>query len=95
MDKDREELQDYVSAARFRLTSRSSAIVSLIPLPFGSETQGFGPSPMTKMLVILDTLSQTMSRRGKMLLTVLQKYDPSHPSRVQYQSHQCASRDAR
>ena len=43
------------SAARFRLTSRSSAIVSLVPLPLGSETHGLVPSPMTKMLVILNT----------------------------------------
>ncbi len=45
------------SAARFRLTSRSSAIVSLVPFPFGSETQGFGPSPIIKMLVILSKIS--------------------------------------
>jgi hypothetical protein len=54
----------YDSAARFRLTSRSSAIVSLIPLPLGSETQGFGLSPMTKMLVILDTLDYVASMKN-------------------------------
>ena len=83
------------SAARFRLTSRSSAIVSLIPLPLGSEIQGFGPSPITKMLVILNTLSRLSRVDVRMLLTVLQKYDPLYPSRVQYQSHRCASRGAR
>lgn len=46
------ELLNY-SADRFLLTSRSSAIVSLIPFPLGSEIQGFGPSPMTKILDIL------------------------------------------
>ncbi len=44
----------YCSAARcLLLTSRSSAIVSLIPLPFGRETHDFVPSPITKMLEIL------------------------------------------
>ena len=44
----------YCSAARcLLLTSRSSAIVSLIPLPFGRDTHDFVPSPITKMLEIL------------------------------------------
>lgn len=43
----------YSAAARFLLTSRSSAMVSLVPLPLGREIQGLMPSPMTKMLVTL------------------------------------------
>lgn len=44
----------YCSAARcFLLTSRSSAMVSLVPLPLGSEIHGLVPSPITKMFVIL------------------------------------------
>jgi hypothetical protein len=31
------------------LWSRSSAIESFTPLPFGSETCAFAPSPITKM----------------------------------------------
>ena len=85
------------SAARFRLRSRSSAIVSLVPLPLGSETQGFVPSPMTKMLVILNMrhvirLCRVGARR---VLTVLQKYDPMNLSRARYQSHQYASHGVR
>lgn len=30
-------------------------MVSLVPLPLGSEIQAFGPSPMTKMLEILSS----------------------------------------
>jgi hypothetical protein len=41
------------SAARFLLTSLSSEMVSLVPLPLGSDIQGLMPSPMTKMLVTL------------------------------------------
>lgn len=43
----------YDSAARLLRTSRSSAMVSLRPLPFGRETQDLVPSPMTKMFEIL------------------------------------------
>lgn len=44
----------YCSAARcLLLTSRSSVMVSLVPLPFGRETQGLVPSPSTKMFEIL------------------------------------------
>ena len=45
------------SAARFLLTSRSSEMVSLVPLPLGSEIHGLMPSPMTKMLVTLRDIS--------------------------------------
>ena len=44
------------SAARFLLTSRSSEMVSLVPLPLGNEIHGLMPSPMTKMLVMLEGL---------------------------------------
>lgn len=46
------------SAARFLLTSRSSEMVSLVPLPLGSEIHGLMPSPMTKMLVTLRDISE-------------------------------------
>jgi hypothetical protein len=41
----------YSAAARcFLRRSRSSVIVSFVPLPLGKEIQGLVPSPMTKML---------------------------------------------
>lgn len=43
----------YCSAALFLLTSLSSEMVSLVPLPLGKDIQGLIPSPMTKMLVTL------------------------------------------
>ena len=50
----------YSAAARFLLTSRSSEMVSLVPLPLGSDIQGLIPSPMTKMLEILQTSNERM-----------------------------------
>jgi hypothetical protein len=44
----------YSCALAFLLWSLSSEMVNLTPLPFGNEIHGFGPSPMTKMLVNLN-----------------------------------------
>lgn len=52
MEQGCKTLLDYCSA-RFLLTSRSSEMVSLMPLPLGRDIQGLMPSPMTKMFVIL------------------------------------------
>lgn len=48
----------YSWALALLLWSLSSEMVNLTPLPFGSEIQGFAPSPMRKMLV---TLGQCVS----------------------------------
>ena len=80
------------SVARFRLTSRSSAIVSLVPFPLGSETQGFEPSPITKMLVILRGTSTIHCVATSILPTVSRRFDPEHPSHAQCRSHQYAFR---
>ena len=44
---------NHCSAALFLLTSLSSEIVSLVPLPLGKDIHGLTPSPMAKMLVTL------------------------------------------
>ena len=46
----------HCSAARFLLISLSSEIVSLVPLPLGSDIHGLIPSPMTNIFVTLDQI---------------------------------------
>src|ERR1700709_1171340 len=56
----------YCSAARcLLLTSLSSEMVSFVPLPLGSDIQGFVPSPITKMLEILIIEISTRSSTHK------------------------------
>ena len=52
----------YCSAARFLRRSLSSEIVSLMPLPRGSDIHGLLPSPMTKMLVMLQVTGISTDR---------------------------------
>lgn len=56
----------YCSAALFLLTSLSSEIVSLVPLPLGKDIQGLMPSPMTKMLVTLKNISFVRMKKIEM-----------------------------